>query len=51
MRLLLISNSTNYGEPFLGHASSFIKEFLGMKSYKILFIPYAIVRLSYDQYY
>ena len=51
MRLLLLSNSTNSGETFLEHASLYIKDFLGTKPYKILFIPYASVSISYDLYY
>jgi dipeptidase E len=51
MRLLLFSNSTNSGETFLEYASPQIKDFLGRKSYKIIFIPFAIVNISYDLYY
>jgi dipeptidase E len=51
MRLLLLSNSTNPGQSFLEHTSNEIVEFLGRKPSRILFIPYAIVTLSYDQYY
>jgi dipeptidase E len=51
MRLLLLSNSTNSGELFLEYAVPYIRNFLGSKSYKILFVPYAIVGLSYDLYY
>ncbi|MBL7995031.1 dipeptidase PepE [bacterium] len=41
MRLLLISNSTNYGGGFLDHCADEIKNFLGpIKS--ILFVPYAL---------
>jgi dipeptidase E len=46
-RLLLISNSTNPGEPYLGWPRPFISSFLegtGVKD--ILFIPYAGVNLS-----
>ncbi len=57
-RLLLISNSTNYGEPYLGWPRGYIKEFLQPTPVKrILFIPYAGVNLtsesidkSYDLY-
>lgn len=58
MRLLLISNSTNYGEAYLGWPQEYIKDFLkdtGVKD--ILFVPYAGVGLvdesieaSYDAY-
>ncbi len=50
MRLLLISNSTNPGEPYLDYPKSNIKEFLGKKPVKALFIPYAAVTFSYDIY-
>jgi len=45
MKLLLISNSTNYKETYLGWCMPLIQEFLGTKrTYKIAFIPYAVVR-------
>ncbi|MEP6573086.1 MAG: dipeptidase PepE [Gemmatimonadota bacterium] len=48
-RLLLLSNSTNPGTPLLAHASTAIREILGgIKS--AVFIPYAAVRFSYDNY-
>jgi dipeptidase E len=50
MRLLLISNSTNPGEPYLDYPKNNIKEFLGTKPVKALFIPYAAVTFSYDLY-
>lgn len=50
MRLLLISNSTNAGEEFLQHATGFIKQFLGEGRLHCLFIPYAAVTLSFDEY-
>ena len=50
MRLLLISNSTNPGEPYLNYPKNNIKEFLGEKPLKVLFIPYAAVTLSFDVY-
>jgi dipeptidase E len=40
-RLLLISNSTQYGEGFLEHCSDEVKDFLGSDIKSILFIPYA----------
>lgn len=49
-RLLLISNSTNPGEAYLDYPKNNIKEFLGNKSLKIVFIPYAAVTFSYDEY-
>jgi dipeptidase E len=49
MRLLLISNSTNAGETYLAHPKEQITEFLkGTK--KVLFIPYAAVSFSFDEY-
>lgn len=46
-RLLLISNSTNYGEEYLGWPRNDIKNFLSGTGVKqILFIPYAGVGLS-----
>jgi dipeptidase E len=50
MRLLLISNSTNPGEPYLAYPKDKIKEFLGAKPVKAVFIPYAAVTFSFDQY-
>ena len=50
MRLLLISNSTNPGEPYLDYPKNKIREFLGPKTVKALFIPYAAVTFSYDEY-
>lgn len=51
MNLLLISNSTNPGEEYLGWPQSEIKSFLTARNIKrVLFIPYAGVTLSYDTY-
>ena len=50
MRLLLISNSTNAGESYLEYPKNNIREFLGNKPVKALFIPYAAVTFSYDTY-
>lgn len=50
MKLLLISNSTNAGEEYLDYPKYNIKKFLGEKSVKALFIPYAAVTFSYDEY-
>ncbi len=49
MRLLLISNSTNAGEPYLKYPISNIKEFLGTVT-EVIFVPYAAVTFSYDEY-
>ncbi len=50
MRLLLISNSTNAGEEYLDYPKHKIREFLGEKPVKALFIPYAAVTFSFDIY-
>jgi dipeptidase E len=48
-RLLLISNSTNFGEPYLGWPRPYIKAFLEGKGVKdVLFVPYAGVNLADD---
>ena len=49
-RLLLISNSINYGATFLEHATEAIKDFLGPDIATVLFIPFAGVRFTYDDY-
>ncbi|MDD2277515.1 MAG: dipeptidase PepE [Bacteroidales bacterium] len=49
MKLLLISNSTNAGEEYLQHPKEQIELFLkGIK--KVLFLPYAAVTFSFDDY-
>ena len=50
MRLLLISNSTNPGEGYLEYPKDRIKEFLGEKANNAVFIPYAAVTFSFDEY-
>jgi len=51
MRLLLISNSTNPGEAYLGYPKKDIQTFLGKDNVKeALFVPYAAVTFSYDEY-
>jgi dipeptidase E len=50
MRLLLISNSSNAGEAYLEYPKNNIRRFLGTSSIKALFIPYAAVTFSYDEY-
>ncbi len=50
MRLLLLSNSTNPGETYLEWTKSSIKSFLGEKAVNAVFIPYAAVTFSYDEY-
>ncbi|MEW5978862.1 MAG: dipeptidase PepE [Acidobacteriota bacterium] len=49
-RLLLLSNSTNPGEPFLQFPQKHIQAFLGQRLRRVLFVPFAAVRLTYDAY-
>jgi dipeptidase E len=49
-RLLLISNSTNVGEPYLEYTRPHIQSFLGKEVRKVLFVPYAGVSVTYDDY-
>ena len=49
MRLLLISNSTNAGEPYLSYPMPYIEAFLsGVR--EVAFVPYAAVTFSYAEY-
>lgn len=50
MRLLLISNSTNPGEGYLEYPKQHIKDFLGEKATNAIFIPYAAVTFSFEEY-
>jgi dipeptidase E len=50
MKLLLLSNSTNVGEPYLFWPKKEIKTFLGKKSVTALFVPYAAITFGYDEY-
>lgn len=51
MNLLLISNSTNAGEAYLEYPKEQIKDFLLKHNVnKVLFIPFAAVTFSYDEY-
>ena len=50
MRLLLISNSTNAGEAYLDYPKYNIRDFLGEQSLDCIFIPYAGVIISFDDY-
>ena len=51
MKLLLSSNSTLHGEPYLQFCKEEIKLFLkNHKSKNIIFIPFAAVTLSYSEY-
>lgn len=49
-RLLLLSNSRNVGGGYLEHAAPHIRAFLGDSVKKVLFVPYAAVRISFDDY-
>src|SRR5690554_2570799 len=50
MRLLLISNSTNPGEGYLEYPKQHIKDFLEEKATNAIFIPYAAVTFSFEEY-
>ena len=50
MRLLLLSNSTNPGEEYLSWPQKEIQSFLGNFPVSALFIPYAAVTFSFDEY-
>jgi len=50
MKLLLISNSTNAGEEYLDYPKYKIGAFLGDEPVKALFIPFAAVTFSFDEY-
>ncbi len=43
-RLLLLSNSRNYGGSFLDHAEDWIRAFLGDGVKRAVFVPYALTR-------
>jgi len=51
-KLLLISNSTNPGEDYLGWPQQFIREFLDKYQVKtVAFIPFAGVTVNWNDYY
>lgn len=51
-KLLLISNSTNPGEAYLGWPQDYIREFVSKNEIKTLaFIPFAGVTISWDDYF
>jgi dipeptidase E len=50
MKLLLISNSTMPGEPYLDYPKHKIQQFLGKELVRSLFIPYAAVTFPFDIY-
>jgi len=49
-KLLLLSNSTNSGEDYLGWPEQYIKSFLPDNIQRILFIPWAGVTIAWDSY-
>jgi dipeptidase E len=51
MKALLFSNSTNAGEEYLNYTLPYIRDFLKKEAGKALFIPYAAITISYDDYY
>jgi dipeptidase E len=50
LRLLLLSNSTNYRAGFLEHAIETIREFLGPATPEIVFVPFAAVRVDWNAF-
>ena len=50
MRLLLLSNSKVEGLGYLEYALEFIRDFLGGATTSAIFLPYAVVTKSYDEY-
>jgi dipeptidase E len=50
VRLLLLSNSTNYSEKYMQWCDSTIAYFLGKATDNLIFIPYAAVGFSYGTY-
>ena len=49
-RLLLLSSSTVEGAGYLEYPESEIKDFLGTKARRVLFIPFASVVRTFDEY-
>ena len=51
MKLLLSSNSTLYGEPYLQFCKAEINSFLSENKVKnVIFIPFAAVTFPYEEY-
>ncbi len=49
-RLLLLSNSRNYGQSYLEHARVPLQDFLGDGIHRVAFVPFAGVTIGYDDY-
>lgn len=49
-KMLLLSNSTSHGYGWLEHAEDLIKDFFKKDVKTFLFIPYAAVSFTYDEY-
>ena len=49
-RLLLLSNSRNVGQGYLTHAEGHLKALLGSGVQRVLFVPYAAVRITFDEF-
>lgn len=50
MRLLLLSNAKREGMGYLEHARDYFRDFLGGKVSRVLFVPFAAVTKSYEDY-
>ena len=50
MRLLLLINSTMAGEPYLGWPGNAIRDFLGGNVRSAFFVPFAGIRITWDDY-
>jgi dipeptidase E len=50
IKALLLSNSTMPGTPFFTWPQLYVREFLGKMSKPLVFIPYAAVTFSFDEY-
>lgn len=48
--LLLLSNSTNYGEQYMQWCKSIIASFVSGRTNSIVFVPYAAVGFTYTEY-
>jgi dipeptidase E len=50
MRLLLLSNARNFGQGYLQHAEGALQDFLGKSVRRVLFVPFAAVRVTWDAF-